>query len=492
MTPSKILVVDDLPANITAMETILKPLDVHIMKAHSGEEALKLLIRHDFAVIVLDVQMPVMDGFETAELIRHSNNGEYAPIIFVTAIDKDQSRVIEAYGTGAVDFLFKPVNPIQLRAKVKVFLDLDEQKNSLRDLLAKREDLLRTITDQNDKRATLIRQNTRLKAQSKLWLAIACLMVICAGFFVYNFRISEENVRLEDLNEQMTQLNQSYQRFIPHEFTSLLGKKSIKDIRLGDQVLQAMAVMFFDMSGFTSMTEHMSAKEMVTLMNDVFSAVQPAIIKNHGIINKYLGDGAMVIFPTGENDAVQAGIEMIRSIASLNKKRIKNGLKPLLLGIGIDSGPMILGTVGEAKRLEYTVYGNTVNLASRVEGLTRQYGVNLLITENVYSRTNGKTRKNVRIVDNVRVKGKSGVITIYEAFGGDVEKIPSRNKTLSHYLKGFNLYQRGAFKNAITAFQQVVHIDQSDDLAKYHLLKCKDLMQGKHANWEPIETFSVK
>ena len=133
METSKILLVDDLPANIAAMENILKPINVSIMKAYSGEETLKLLLRHSFAVILLDVQMPGIDGFETAKLIRHSKNGEYTPIIFVTAIDRDQSRSVEAYGSGAVDYLFKPIDPIHLRSKVKIFLELDEQKNTLQE-----------------------------------------------------------------------------------------------------------------------------------------------------------------------------------------------------------------------------------------------------------------------------------------------------------------------------------------------------------------------
>ena len=482
MEHSKILLVDDIPANITAMENILKPLNASIMRAYSGEEALKLLIRHTFAVIVLDVQMPGMDGFETAELIRQSGNGEYTPIIFATANDREQSRVTEGYGTGAVDYLFKPIDPIQLKAKVQVFLELDEQKNALRESLHKREELLGTIG----------KQNTRLKAQSKLWLAVACLMVISVGFIVYNFRVSRKNIRLEELNEQVAQLNRSYRRFVPHEFVALLNKKSINDIMLGAQVLKSMPVMFFDLYGFTSMTEQMSAEESINLMNEVFHTLQPSIAKHYGIINKYLGDGAMIIFPTGEVDAVQAAFAMVNSISRLNIKRTKHGLKPLKIGVGIDSGPVILGIVGDTNRLEYTAYGNTVNLASRVEGLTRQYGVDLLITENVYSRLDSQMQQNVRIVDNVRVKGKLGIITVYEAIGGDVTTISTRRKSLKNYLAGFHLYQKGEFRKAIAAFKRVLQIDQSDSLAKHHMVRCQNLIHTKLTDWKPIETFTTK
>lgn len=479
---SKILIVDDLPANTTAMEAILKPLGVDIIKAHSGDEALGMLLRHNFAVVVLDVQMPIMDGFETAKLIRNSKNNEFTPIIFVTAIDRDQDRIAEGYGSGAVDFLFKPVDPIQLISKIKIFLELDEQKNELQ-VLAEKEKKLRILRDQ---------QNKRLRLQSKLWLMIVALMIICTGFMFYNFQISKNNVHLKEVNEQISELNRSYGRFVPHEFVALLGKDDIKDVKLGDQVLQAMTVMFFDMAGFTSISEQMSAKEIITLMNEIFSIVQPIIEKNKGIINKYLGDGAMVIFPDSENDAVIAAIEIMSAIDNLNNKRTEAGLKSLSIGIGIDSGPLILGTVGDENRLEHTVYGNTVNLASRVEGLTRKYGVNMLVTENVYSRLNPGSRQNIRVVDNVRVKGKSGIITIYDVYVGNDELVAKRHKTLDDYIEGFHFYQKGNFKEAVENFKKILEVDPDDNLVKYHLLKCEDLMKSDLKNWSPVENFLTK
>jgi len=141
-----ILIVDDRPQNLLALEAILEPLGQHLVRASSGEDALRCLLEKDFAVILLDVQMPGMNGFETARLIKARERSRYIPIIFLTAISKDQEYVFQGYSVGAVDYIFKPIQPEILRSKVGVFVDLAlqqrriaEQEQRLRD--SERQDL---------------------------------------------------------------------------------------------------------------------------------------------------------------------------------------------------------------------------------------------------------------------------------------------------------------------------------------------------------------
>ena len=125
MTPrAKLLLVDDRPENLLALEALLEPLGQELVRAASGEEALRHLLREEFAVILLDVQMPGLDGFQTAELIKERERTRHVPIIFLTAISKDTEHVFRGYGAGAVDYLMKPFDPLILRAKVAVFIDL--------------------------------------------------------------------------------------------------------------------------------------------------------------------------------------------------------------------------------------------------------------------------------------------------------------------------------------------------------------------------------
>ena len=120
----KLLLVDDRPENLLALEAILEPLGQTLISAHSGEEALKCVLQHDFACILLDVQMPVMNGFDTAQIIKSREKSRYIPIIFLSAINKEDSYVFKGYSMGAVDYVFKPFNPDVLRSKVAVFVDL--------------------------------------------------------------------------------------------------------------------------------------------------------------------------------------------------------------------------------------------------------------------------------------------------------------------------------------------------------------------------------
>jgi len=143
--PQKILLVDDIDDNLLALEALLRQDGIELLKAQSGETALELLLLHDVALALVDVQMPVMDGFELAELMRGSERTRHVPIIFVTAGTRETSRIFQGYDAGAVDFLFKPIEPRILRHKVHVFLELHRQRQILRDTLRLNEELVAVV-----------------------------------------------------------------------------------------------------------------------------------------------------------------------------------------------------------------------------------------------------------------------------------------------------------------------------------------------------------
>jgi response regulator RpfG family c-di-GMP phosphodiesterase len=137
MEKQKILIVDDKPENLIALEAVLEDENRELIKAYSGNEALKILLKERFALVLLDVQMPGMDGFEVAQLMHSNQKIAKVPIIFVTAISKEKKYVVKGYEVGAVDYLFKPIEPVILKSKVKFFLELDQQKRELEKMLAK-------------------------------------------------------------------------------------------------------------------------------------------------------------------------------------------------------------------------------------------------------------------------------------------------------------------------------------------------------------------
>ncbi|MBF0257722.1 MAG: response regulator [Desulfamplus sp.] len=143
----KILIVDDIPENLFALEKILSKLDTQVIRASSGNEALAQILDHVFALIILDVQMPQMDGYEVAEILKSNEETATIPIIFVTAIDRDDAKEIKGYGTGAVDFIFKPLNKFILLSKVNVFLELHNIKNNLEEIVLQRTTELRQTNE---------------------------------------------------------------------------------------------------------------------------------------------------------------------------------------------------------------------------------------------------------------------------------------------------------------------------------------------------------
>ncbi len=167
----KILIVDDIPANLFALEKILVKADAQIIKASSGNEALTSILDHQFALIILDVQMPDMDGYEVAEILKSNEKTENIPIIFVTAIDRDDTKEIKGYGSGAVDFIFKPLNKFILLSKVNVFLELHRIKNGLEQIVAQRTSELHLANEELKEQIRINGESTKEIDRSRAYLA---------------------------------------------------------------------------------------------------------------------------------------------------------------------------------------------------------------------------------------------------------------------------------------------------------------------------------
>ncbi|MBA2728464.1 MAG: hypothetical protein H0U49_09880, partial [Parachlamydiaceae bacterium] len=221
--------------------------------------------------------------------------------------------------------------------------------------------------------------------------------------------ISIDNARLY---EGSLQLNESYERFVPRDFLNLLGKDSIIDVSLGDHIEKKMSILFTDIRNFTALSEKMTPDENFTFINTILNVIAPIIRKYHGFIDKYVGDAIMALYPESADDAVQCALEMQRALKEYNQKH--NMIEPIRIGIGINTGLLMLGTVGEEQRLGATVISDAVNIASRVESLTREYGVDILITEETYTSLEFPDAYHVEKMVNTLVKGKLKTITVYK------------------------------------------------------------------------------
>ena len=273
---------------------------------------------------------------------------------------------------------------------------------------------------------------------------------------------------------ELFQLNQAFSRFVPRQFLQLLDRKSIIDVQLGDQVQQEMSVLFSDIRDFTTLSESMTPQENFQFINAYLSRMESAIIENQGFIDKYMGDGIMALFGGTADEAVRAGITMLQRLWDYNQYRIKSGYAPINIGIGINTGSLMLGTVGGKHRMDSTVISDAVNLASRLEGLTKQYGVSLLISHQTLGRLHNPMDYSLRFLEQVKVKGKSKAVAVFEVFDGDKLQIKEgKLATKTIFEEGLWLFHQHCFTESAKRFKEVLSINPKDTVAQTYLKTSK-------------------
>ncbi|MEM9002294.1 MAG: ammonium transporter [Cyanobacteria bacterium P01_F01_bin.86] len=396
-----ILIVDDEPVNLQVLQNHLSLEDYAIVQAMSGEEALNILeqgLRPD--LILLDVMMPHMTGYEVTRKLREQFSATELPILMLTA--KNQvNDLIEGLEIGANDYLAKPIAKNELLARIKTHL-------------------------------------------------------------------------------QLANLNKSYSRFVPHEFLQLLGKDSIVDVNLGDQTQQEMSVLFADIRDFTSLSEQMTPAENFKFINAYLARMEPAILENGGFIDKYIGDGIMALFPGDADQAVQSAITMLRNLNAYNRDRMDEGYAPVQNGIGINTGLMMLGTVGGPFRMDSTVISDTVNLAARIEALTKQYQVPLLISCDTLVRLQRPHEYTYRLIDRVQVKGKSELVSLFEVFDVDPDNLYEAKRQFKPvFEKAVAQLILGQYGDALQGFETCVQYIPDDKVSVAHRDRCRQAIRAR-------------
>ena len=392
-----ILVVDDEPINVQVIVNHLSLQNYSIVQATNGIEALQTIhngLKPD--LILLDIMMPKMSGYEVCQQIRKQFPANEMPIVMLTA--KNQvSDLVAGLEAGANDYLTKPVLKNELLARIKTHLNL-------------------------------------------------------------------------------SQLNIAYGRFVPHEFLRFLGHESIVDVRLGDQVLQEMSVLFADIRNFTPLSEVMSPKENFDFLNSYLSQVGPIVRKHGGFIDKYIGDAVMALFPETADDAVRAAIAMQHQVSLYNRERQEAGYPSIAIGIGLHRGSLMLGTIGEERRMESTVIADAVNLASRLEDLTKAYGAPILISGSTLLGLEQSSNYQYRFLDRVQVKGKKELVSVFEIFETDPPHLRDlKEQTKSLFEQAIILYHSKNFYSAYQAFKEIQKINYQDKAVSFYIRSCEKI-----------------
>jgi class 3 adenylate cyclase len=233
------------------------------------------------------------------------------------------------------------------------------------------------------------------------------------GQLAKSFASMRDAVRKTILDLKET--NISIERFVPHAFLAIMGKPSIIEVELGDNKRQNMTVLFSDIRSFTTLSEKMTPDENFAFINTYLAHMGPVIRTHNGFIDKYIGDAIMALFEDAD-DALRAGLAMHAALEGFNEERRASGLEPIAIGIGLNTGSLMLGTIGEKNRMDGTVISDAVNLASRIESLTKEYHVGLLISQYTYEQLADPKAYDIRPIDVVVVKGKTRPVTIFEVF----------------------------------------------------------------------------
>ncbi len=342
---SSMLVVDDNEMNRDLLSRHLERQGYMVTVAENGRQALKIMKTHTFDLILLDIIMPEMNGYQVLQQLKSQDTWRDIPVIMISALDEMDS-VIRCIEMGADDYLIKPFNSVLLRARINSSL---------------------------------------------------------------------EKKRLHDLEkEQKRLLKEAFGKYVAQEVRDyvLSGRIPL------DGELKNVTVLFADLRNFTPLVDSTPPKEVVRILNDYFSEMAPAISRHRGSLLRYVGDEIFAVFgaPLPLKDhplhAVETALEMRRLLVVVNENLEQQGYGPLKHGVGIYSGPVVAANIGSPNRLSYDLVGDTVNLASRIQELTKTFDADILISAT--TRTGLGDNFEVEKLPSTTVKGKKEPVEIYK------------------------------------------------------------------------------
>jgi predicted ATPase/class 3 adenylate cyclase/GAF domain-containing protein len=303
--------------------------------------------------------------------------------------------------------------------------------------------------------------------------------------------ISLQNARLYDHLQQMAD---SFSRFVPRQFLRGLGRAQFIDMRVGESVQKTMTVLFSDMRGFTKLVEAMSPEENVKFVNSYISYMEPAILAHSGFVDSFIGDAIMALFDRAPEYAVRAALGMLEALEEFNMDRAAAGMPPVSIGIGINTGPLTMGTIGGTDRLKCGVLGDTVNVASRIEGLTKRYRLRLLISGQAWVAMPAAARAHTRFVDRVCVAGHTEATDLFDVFAADPEELRrAKEASGDRWRAALDLYYARRFHDAEQEFQALSQTLPGDPVTAMFAARAARLQATPPDNaWTGVEMLTEK
>ncbi|MBL8018259.1 MAG: response regulator [Leptospirales bacterium] len=283
-------------------------------------------------------------------------------------------------------------------------------------------------------------------------------------------RFSRDNF---NLSHTLGEVNAAMQKFVPQEFLRVL-QSDIRAIGIGQAVETELTVMFVDIRGFTRLSESLGAMATMRFLNGYFGRTNPVVRAHNGFVDKFLGDGFMALFPIAE-DAISCAVELQITVHNHNNVRRGRGWEPIEIAVGISTGKIAVGTVGDQARMETTVVGDTVNLASRLEAMSKKLGCSVLLSAN--SRKQIQRPIALREIDHIHVRGLSEAVTIYECFESDPAQLRAEKQLAEGDLtRGLAMLQAGEVAAAYDCFLEAARKSPADPIPPWRLELARTLM----------------
>ncbi|MBF0401639.1 MAG: response regulator [Magnetococcales bacterium] len=448
----RVLIVDDERFNITVLVNLLRPY-YETLVAKSGEQALRSV--HSATppdLILLDIQMPEMDGYEVCRQLKANAATRAIPIIFVTAMN-DVGDEVKGFELGAVDYIAKPISPPVVYARVRAHLEIVMARNQIQSL-------------NGDLSQALVEQKMAYEA------------------------LHQARIELAE-TQAMAVMTKAFEKFVPKQFLECLAKEGLEHIKAGTVELSTITVMFTDIRSFTKLSEQMSPHDIFALLNNYIGRMQKPIERNNGFIDKFIGDAIMALFDGSMQEqathAVQAAIGMQQELQLFNRERAAAGLDPVITGIGLHIGEVMMGTLGNDNRMDSTVIGDAANLAARLEGLTKYYQCPIIISDELFALLE-PGHFLCRPLDRVVVKGRSRAVLVYEVFNTDPEPQRARKlASLDSYRAGLELFYGRRWQESLQAFQHCLEQDGDDVMSRMYAERSSLLMaEPPAADWNGI------
>lgn len=293
---------------------------------------------------------------------------------------------------------------------------------------------------------------------------------------------------------RIKKLNVAYGRYLPGSFLKALEKKRVIDFRLGDQIEKEMTVMFSDIRSYTNLSESMHPKDNFRFLVRYLSLIGISLNKNDGFPVQYYGDGIMAMFPGDTDHAVQASIDMHKTVEDYSKERASKGRRELTIGVGMHTGSIIMGIRGDQWRWEGGIVGDAVNLASRMEGLTKIYGASTILSDDTYKKLKKPEKFNIRFLGKVKVKGKDIPVGLYELLDGTPKEVfDIKMKTKADFDNALKLYFEAKLDESLALFQKVASQNPNDVTACHYVeLICKLKAEGIPDDFDGVEKMEKK